>query len=128
MQIFSQTIIVSEQQSAIFLGSGTLPVFATPAMIALMENTAMQAMSPILKPDECSVGIEIHARHLKASAIGAKLSCAAHIIRTEGRKLSFDIQVVDELGNIIGTAEHHRLIVHVEKFMEKLVNLSNKPQ
>ena len=120
MQPFSQTIIVLEQQSAAFLGSGTLPVFATPAMIALMENTAMQAMSSLLKPDECSVGIEINAKHLKASLIGAAVTCTATLSRQEGRMLDFDIVATDKAGDVIGTATHRRCIVQASRFMAKL--------
>jgi Predicted thioesterase len=120
MQTFSQTITVSEQQSAAFLGSGILPVFATPAMVAFMENTAMQAMEALLREGECSVGTEVNVRHLKASPVGAEITCLACITQVDGRKVSFEIQATDAAGDIIGVATHQRFIVSARRFMEKL--------
>jgi predicted thioesterase len=116
---FNQTITVSENQTAAALGSGLLPVFSTPAMIALMENTAMKAMVNV--PEGCSsVGTAINVKHLKASAVGEIIHCTALITSIDGRKYSFEIAVKDNSNNLVGEGTHERVIVNVEKFMSKI--------
>jgi fluoroacetyl-CoA thioesterase len=115
----TQTIQVSEDQTAISLGSGTLPVFATPALIALMENTAMKLLSN-LPEGNTSVGVSINIQHLKASPIGALVECSATISANEGRKYTFTIKAIDAGGNLIGEGVHERVVVNIEKFMSKI--------
>jgi len=115
---FTQTIIVKESQTALEYGSGLLPVFATPALIGLMENTAMQLIE--LPEGNSSVGISINMKHLKASPVGAEIVCTASITEIDGRKYSFEIKATDTSGDLIGEATHERFVVNVEKFMSKL--------
>jgi predicted thioesterase len=116
---FSQTFQVTESQTAIQYGSGLLPVFATPALIALMENTAMQL---VVLPDGCSsVGISINMQHLKASPVGENIQCTATISAIEGRKYTFEIIAMDSKSDKIGKAIHERMVVDIEKFMNKIV-------
>lgn len=115
---FTQFLLVSEIQTASHFGSGLLPVFATPALIAFMENTAMQLIE--LPQGSSSVGISINMKHLKASLVGAKIKCTAEIKAVEGRKYSFEIKAFDESGDLIGEATHERFVVDIEKFMSKL--------
>lgn len=115
---FKQTIEVKENQTAAQYGSGLLPVFATPALIALMENTAMQLIE--LPEGSSSVGTSINMKHLKASPIGAKIECTATIVEVDGRRYSFEIKATDTSGELIGEATHERFVVNVEKFMSKL--------
>jgi fluoroacetyl-CoA thioesterase len=115
---FSQTIQVNENQTAIHYGSGLLPVFATPALIALMENTAMQLIP--LSEGTSSVGITIEMQHLKASRVGAFIQCTATITNIEGRKYSFEIVASDSKNELIGKAKHERVIVDIDKFMSKI--------
>lgn len=119
MQTYTQTITVSEAQLAQALGSGTLPVYGTPALIALMENTAQKAID-FLPSDETTVGISINAKHVKASPMGTHISCTATITTIEGRKISFSIEAHDESGTLIGTATHERFVVNSERFLAKL--------
>jgi predicted thioesterase len=114
---FTQTIQVSNSQTATQYGSGLLPVFATPALVALMENTAMQLIE--LPEGSSSVGTAISVEHLKASPIGAMIECTASITAIEGRKYSFSITASDESGDIIGRATHDRYVVDIERFMSK---------
>ena len=114
----TQTIQVKESQTAAEYGSGLLPVFATPALIALMENTAMQLIE--LPEGSSSVGTSISLKHLKATPIHAKIKCTATILNIEGRKYTFAIQATDSVGDIIGEATHERVVVNVERFMLKL--------
>jgi len=115
---FTQTIVVNEHQTALEYGSGLLPVFATPALIALMENTAMQLIE--LPEGSSSVGISINMQHLKATAVGKEVHCMATITAVEGKKYNFYITATDETGDLIGECIHERVVVNAEKFMSKL--------
>ena len=114
----TQTIIVQEHQTASQYGSGLLPVFATPALVALMENTAMQLIE--LPEGSSSVGISISVNHLKASPVGSEIKCKATITAVEGRKYNFELVATDATGNIIGEGIHERVVIDIEKFMSKL--------
>ena len=116
---FSQTIIVTPNQTAEQLGSGLLPVFSTPAMIALMENTAMKCIDDLSVQDS-SVGIAINVKHLKASAVGSEISCQANVVAFEGRNYSFQLIVTDATGSVVGEGTHERVVVNIEKFMSRL--------
>lgn len=112
-------IIVDNSHSAKTHGSGVLDVFATPAMIALMENTAHSSTDKFLPKGMVSVGIEINAKHIKATPIGKEVKCFSILKEIEGKKLFFDIEAFDEEGKI-GEAKHIRYIVDAVRFMEKL--------
>ena len=116
---FTQKIDVSENQTAAQFGSGLLAVFATPALIALMENTAMQLIE--LPEGSSSVGTSICMKHLKASPVGAKIECTATLVEVDGRKFTFEIKAIDMSGDLIGEATHERFLVNVEKFMSRLL-------
>ncbi len=115
---FSQKIIVTESQTAEVLGSGLLPVYSTPALIALMENTAMQLIP--LPEGSSSVGTLISVKHLKASLVGAEIECVATLIAYEGRKFSFELKAFDSKGDLIGEGIHERYLIDIKKFMDKL--------
>ncbi|MDR3706567.1 MAG: thioesterase family protein [Paludibacteraceae bacterium] len=119
-QTFTQTLTVQEKDSARSLGSGGLDVFGTPAMIALMEKTALLMVRSSLEAGTDTVGIEINAKHIKASPIGAKITCTATISAIDGRKISYTLEAKDGHGETIGTATHDRFIVDMERFMSKL--------
>ena len=118
-QSFTQTISVSENQTAEKMGSGTLPVFATPAMIAVMENTAIKVLTD-LPEESTSVGISININHLKASKVGEIIEFTATLILIEGRKYSFQIIAKNSNGETIGEGTHERVVVDIQKFMSKL--------
>lgn len=113
-------ITVEDKDSAKSLGSGGLDVFGTPAMIALMEKTALTLLRDFLPEGEDSVGISVNAKHLKASPIGATISCTAKIAAVDGRKVSYEISATDDSGDVIGTCEHDRFVVDVKRFMDKV--------
>ena len=117
---FTKTITVQDKDSARSLGSGGLDVFGTPAMIALMENTALLMVRADLPAGGDTVGIEINAKHLKASPIGAEITCTSTITAIDGRKISYAIEAKDNHGDTIGTATHDRFVVDMEKFMSKV--------
>jgi len=116
----SKTIVVQEKDSAKSLGSGGLDVFGTPAMIALMENVALDMIREYLPEGNDSVGMAINAKHLKASPIGEEITCEAEIIAVDGRKVSYEIKAYDSKKDLIGASTHERFVVDIERFMSKL--------
>ncbi|MDE6500074.1 MAG: thioesterase family protein [Rikenella sp.] len=117
----TSTLVVTEAHTARVLGSGDLSVFGTPAMAALMERAAMEAVAPFLEPGESSVGTALNITHDRASGIGNTIQATARIIRVEGRRIDFRIEATD-LSNAttIGSGTHTRFVVDVEKFMRKI--------
>jgi len=118
MKQLTQTITVDKSQTAEQFGSGLLPVFSTPALIALMENTAMKLID--VPEGSSSVGTAICIKHLKASAIGEKISCTATLTENDERKYLFQLEAYDSKGDKIGEGTHERFIVNIEKFMSKV--------
>lgn len=112
-------MIVSEEQSALNLGSGDLRVLGTPAMLALMEHASMQAVASQLPAGSTTVGSHISSSHIKPTAIGKVIEATATLITVENRKLTFKVVATDENGTI-GEGEHIRYIVDKEKFISKL--------
>jgi fluoroacetyl-CoA thioesterase len=112
-------IIVNKKDTAIAYGSGSIDVFATPGMIALMEKAAHTSVERFLPEGSVTVGSEISAKHLKATGLGRKVWAESVLIGIDGRKLEFEISAWDENGQI-GHASHTRYIVEVTKFMSKL--------
>ena len=110
--------IVSEANSAKTMGSGTLNVFATPAMTALMEETAWKSVAPYLEEGCGTVGTELRVKHLAATPVGLIVTARTELIAVEGRKLVFKVEVFDQTGKI-GEGEHERFIVANEKFFAK---------
>lgn len=116
----TQKITVTPKDTALSHGSGTLEVFATPAMIALMENTAMNTVSPYLAEGEATVGTEINAKHLSATPVGGTVTCEAELTEIDGRRLTFKVTAWDNKG-VIGEGTHQRFIIKTEKFMAKAI-------
>ncbi len=114
----SQTV-AAENNTAEALGSGDMAVFATPAMVALMENAAMLAVRDSLPEDSTTVGVEMQTSHIKASALGAKITASATLAEVDGRRLMFDVKAWDEKG-VIGEGRHVRFVVDRERFLSKL--------
>ena len=88
---FTQEITVQYKDTAAVYGSGKLEVFATPAMVGLMENTAIKCLEGMLEAENDTVGIEINVKHVKATPVGKKVGCKATITETEGRRIRFEI-------------------------------------
>lgn len=113
------TKTVSESESASNCGSGLLPVFATPALVAFMEQTAHTSIGHLLPEGSTSVGAEINVKHLKATPLGMQVRCHSKLVEADGRRLVFHIEAYDEVAKI-GDAVHIRYIVDSKRFMDKL--------
>ena len=114
-----EEIIVTEAHSALSFGSGSVNVFATPAMIAFLEKTAYESVQPLLPDGYTTVGTEVNIKHLKATAIGKIIRSDSYLRSVERRKLLFELHAWDDKG-MIGIGTHTRIIVEVLKFMETL--------
>jgi predicted thioesterase len=116
---FESQTVVSSANTALTLGSGDMEVFATPAMVALMENAAMLAVKDYLPEGSATVGTQMNTSHIKASPLGATITASATLTAVEGRRLEFDVKAWDEKG-VIGEGSHTRFIVDRERFLSKL--------
>lgn len=115
----TSSLTVTEALTAKAMGSGDLPVLATPAMMALMENAAMTAVAPELPEGSTTVGGHIESSHLKPTPVGAEVKAEATLTKVDGRKLYFTVKAMQG-DTVIGEGTHLRFIVDREKFMSKL--------
>ena len=111
-------IVVTQEKTAKAMGSGTRDVFATPAMIALMENTAFESVAGELEEGSGTVGTALKVKHVAATPVGMKVVCETELVEVDGRALTFSVKAFDEKG-LIGEGEHERFIVFNEKFQAK---------
>lgn len=110
--------IVTEEKTAISMGSGTLSVFATPAMIALIEETAWRSVAPYLEDGQDTVGTSLTVKHIAPTPLNMKVRCETELVAVDGRRLAFDANVYDETG-LIGSGLHERFIITSDKFQAK---------
>lgn len=110
--------VVTEDNTAERLGSGSVPVFGTPALVGLMEGAAIKALEGHLPPGSTSVGGRIDVRHLAPTPVGMRVHAHAELMEVEGRRLVFHIETWDEKEKI-GEATHERFIVDRERFLAK---------
>jgi len=113
----AETIVTIDNTAKAFT-SGTLDVFATPAMISLMEETCWKMIQPELEEGSGSVGTKVDVSHTAPSAIGMTVKCEATLTEIDGRKLTFEVVCSDENG-VVGMGTHERFIINNEKFMAK---------
>jgi predicted thioesterase len=112
------SIMVSESNTAKTMGSGSLEVFATPAMVAIMEKASTMALQPYLEEGSTTVGTALNISHVSATPVGMKVFATAEVISVEGREITFKVQAFDEVG-LIGEGTHKRFVVFAEKFQSK---------
>ena len=120
-----QEVVVTKELTAARMGSGVLEVFATPAMIALMEQTAYKSVEPYLEEDSGSVGTSLHISHVAASPVGMTIHCESELIEVDGRRLVFHVKAFDQDG-LIGEGTHERFVVINDKFQKKADAKLNK--
>ena len=110
--------IVNENITAEKVGSGSLPVFATPMMVALMEKAACKALENSLDEGSTTVGTKVDVEHIAATPVGMEVTVTATVTAVDGRKISFSVEAFDEAG-LIGKGAHDRFVVGAEKFIAK---------
>lgn len=110
--------LVTAETTAANLGSGELEVFATPAMIALVEKAAWQSVAPHLEEGCGTVGTALRVRHLSATPVGMEVTARTELYEIDGRRLVFKVEVRDAKG-VVGDGEHERFIVKNESFLRK---------
>lgn len=111
--------LVTQGLTAEVQGSGSLPVYATPAMVALMEAAAAACVSGALEPGQTTVGIGLSISHSAATPLGMEVTAHARLTQVEGRILSFDIWAEDAAG-LIGKGTHQRAVVDAQRFLKKV--------
>ena len=110
--------VVELADTALEVGSGSLRVYATPCLAALMEGAACECLEGALPEGQTSVGTALHLQHTAATPVGMAVYAKAVLTAAEGKKLSFEIEAFDEAGKI-GAATHERFIVNEERFLQK---------
>ena len=113
-----KTTEVTQENTAEVVGSGTLPVFATPAMIALIEATASESVAPFLEEGSSTVGTHLDIAHSSATPVGMSATCETELVEVDRRRLVFRVVVTDAKGEI-GSGTHERFVVDNAKFMSK---------
>lgn len=114
----SGSVMVEEKNTAAVMGSGLLPVFATPAMIALMEKTASESVQAYLEDGCGSVGTSLDVKHVSATPVGMEVRCESELVEVDGRRLVFSVKAFDAAG-LIGEGTHERFLIKNESFLKK---------
>lgn len=111
-------LTVTDEVTAATVGSGMLPVFATPSMIALIEKAAAESVASDLEPGMTTVGTKLDIAHTAATPVGMAVRAETELSEIDGRRLVFTVRAFDEVGEI-GSGTHERFIVNAEKFLAK---------
>jgi len=113
------SIVVNNDNTAMAYGSGGVNVFATPAMVGLMEKAALSSVDPLLDEGFTTVGTKINVKHLAATPLGMKVTATSRLVEVEGKRLLFDIEVRDEI-DLVGTGVHERYIIELAGFIKRV--------
>lgn len=111
--------VVNHENTAKFVGSGELEVFATPQMIALMEQAAASSVAPQLEEGQGTVGTLLNVSHDAATPLGMKVWAETELVEIDRRRLVFEVKAFDECG-LIGKGKHERFIIQNDKFLSKV--------
>ena len=112
-------IVVADEHTAPFIGSGKVRVLATPVMINLFEAAALACCEQHLPPGHQSLGIHLDVRHIAATPVGMRVTATAELVKIDGRTLAFRVEAHDER-ELIGDGLHERVVVNVERFDQRL--------
>jgi predicted thioesterase len=118
--------VVTEEQTARYLGSGSVAVMGTPALVALMERASVAAVSGRLAEGESTVGARIDVKHLAPTPVGMRVTARARLEEVEGRKLHFRIEARDD-GEKVGEAVHLRVVIDAESFGKRAADKASQP-
>ncbi len=111
--------VVTEEDTAQAQGSGLVPVFSTPRMIALMEQAAVNAVQSFLLPGRTTVGTRLDVTHDAATPVGMKVTAEAEVTAIEGRRITFTVSAYDNEEQI-GAGTHERAIIWTSKFLDRV--------
>ena len=114
----SVSTLVEREDTAYEVGSGSLLVYATPCMVALMEGAACEAIAPALNEEKTSVGTELNISHLSATPVGLEVRAEAEVTEVDGNAITFRVTAYDEAGKI-GEGTHKRFLVSTQRFLDK---------
>ena len=112
------TINVEREDTALEVGSGSLLVYATPCMVALMEGAACDAIAEALPEEKTSVGTELNISHISATPVGMEVRADAEVTEVNGSIITFSITAYDEAGKI-GEGTHKRAVITTQRFLDK---------
>ena len=112
------TTLVEKEDTAAMVGSGSLLVYATPCMVALMEGAACEAIAPALSADTTSVGTALEISHISATPVGLEVRAEAVVTAVEGQIITFKVTAYDEAG-LIGEGTHKRCVINTQRFLDK---------
>ena len=115
------TTLAEREDTALEVGSGSLLVYATPCMVALMEGAACEAIGEALGENQTTVGTALNIEHISATPVGLEVRAEAEVTAVEGKVITFAVSAFDEAGEI-GRGTHKRVIVNSQKFLEKAYN------
>lgn len=110
--------LVEREDTAQMVGSGSLLVYATPCMVALMEGAACEAIEEAMSEDQTSVGMELNIAHISATPVGIEVRAEAEVTAVDGKVITFRVEAFDESGKI-GEGTHRRCIVSSQRFLDK---------
>jgi len=110
---------VTCELTALHVGSGDLQVYATPAMAALVEQTCMSMVTPLLPNGQTSVGTELHIRHLAPTPMGGMVRIRAEVVAAQNNLITFNAQIWDEV-ELVGEVDHQRVVIEVDRFMRRV--------
>lgn len=110
--------LVEREDTAYEVGSGSLLVYATPCMVALMEGAACEAIAAALPEEKSSVGVELNIRHISATPVGMEVRAEAEVTEVEKNMVTFQVTAYDEAGKI-GEGTHKRAVISKQKFLDK---------
>lgn len=110
--------VVTDENTAIAYGSGSVSVFATPAMVGLMEKAALSSVDPLLEEGKSTVGTRLDIEHLAATPKGMNVVATSELIEVDGRRLVFKVEAKDD-NELVGRGTHERFIIPLEKFISK---------
>lgn len=109
---------VTDELCADRIGSGLVKVFATPMMIALIERTCNESVTPLLDPGQGTVGTRIDVSHCAATPVGMRVWCDSELTEVDRRRLVFSVRAYDQCG-LIGEGTHERFIIDSDRFQQK---------
>jgi len=114
-------LTVTDSDTALAVGSGTVKVLATPVLISLIEKAAQESVAPFLDAGDTTVGTMVNIKHLAATPIGLNVTAFSKLIEVDGRRMVFEVEARDDV-EVVATGVHERFIVKTEKFTNKAFN------